>query len=136
MRLSEVIARGERYVDMVRDFKRGAKAVAVAVPKASETITQLGRLNAQLRHDRAEQAAAFGEMQAGNGRLNAEACDLRTQATKDWREIAKLKDKLQAAERQVEAHRETIRGYFEKLDAEARKGNPNGQIAPADSDSK
>ncbi len=118
MKLSELIAYGERLVDTVRDFRRGASAVADAVPKgaqvAAEAMQQLGRTNAKLRREVMELRAKLDE--------------------RPTRDVLKLHEKIHGLERQVRTHRETIQGYFEELDAEARKGNPNGKAASASID--
>lgn len=163
MRPSELIAHVEGLVATARDFHRGASAVADTAPKVAQNVadamTKLGRENAVLKRENgrlvleaesrrqtiqgllddektpaAKMKAVVDTMRVANGRLNAEACDLRTQATKDRREIVGLRGKLKDAERRVEAHRETIRGYFEQLGAEARQGNPDGKATSSNTD--
>lgn len=142
-KLSELIARGEQLVDTVRDFHRGANAVSDAArQQMAEGVQEMGRKNAELQRDVKELRAratewneAWGKLQIMESQATDRVRELEVQATRDRRETATLKDKLKASERQVQAHRETIRGYFGQLDAEAREGNPsNGKATSANTD--
>lgn len=115
MRLSELIAHGERLAGVVRDLRRGANAAGTD----DDWVLRDGHV------------AIVQALERRNAKLQREATGLRMQAKRDRHEIVALKDRAGSAERRTEAHRETIAKYYTQLQAELRN---HGKTASANTD--